>query len=664
MKTTNKEMDVNDVKVDFVHNEVNFSLIQSGVQQEELRYPPFLRLMLPKGKGVKLVDEGKRAVYEQIVPGVDMVFYRQGDQLKYDVIVSPGAEISSVRLTYEGATKMEVDKDGHLFLHTQQVLVKEEKPYSYQWIEGKKVEVEAGFVVSEGGALGFEVGEYDPRYSLVIDPVIFYSTLLGGSGFDGSDLQAGGMGIAVDTSGNAYVTGVTDSDDFPVTTGAFQTVNRGVSSAFVSKLNQTGSSLVYSTYLGGICITTGRGIAVDGDEAVAVGITDSIDFPITSGAFQTTVGGFTSAFITRLNSQGTSLVFSTYLGGEFPDSCEDIALDAEGNSYITGIATSPNFPVTSGAFQTILPGGGAAYATKLNATGSALRYSTFLGGAQSDQGEAIAVNNEGNAFVSGISRSTNFPVTSGAFQTQLRGSQNAFVTRLNPDGSGLVYSTYLGGSDAEDASAIAIDGGDQAYIVGSTSSTNFPVTSGAFQTLFPGVNSAYVCKLNRSGTAQVYSTYLGGSGEELGSGVAIDAFEGAWVTGVTRSANFPLTSDAFQDRLRGSADAFITQMSFAGTGISYSTYYGGDANDFGIDIAVQKNQQVAVVGFTLSTDFPTTPGAFQTENKSQFADAFVLKLGRPAPRGATGATGMTGPTGPRGPRGARGPRGKSNASGE
>jgi hypothetical protein len=308
---------------------------------------------------------------------------------------------------------------------------------------------------------------------------LVYSTYIGGSG--GED----GFGIAVDTSGNAYVTGRTFSTDYPVTPGAFQTTHGGGgwTDVFVTKLNATGTALLYSTYIGGIYDDEGNGIAVDGSgNAYVTGRTSSTNYPVTPGAFQRTNGGWWDVFVTKLNATGTALVYSTYLGGSGWDHGTAIAVDGSGNAYVTGFTGSTDYDVTPGAFQTTNGGWRDVFVTKLNGAGTALVYSTYIGGIYDDEGNGIAVDGSGNAYVTGFTGSTDYDVTPGAFQTTKGGYEDVFVTKLNATGTALVYSTYIGG-DAEDRGyAIAVDGSGNAYVTGYTSSTNYPVTPGAFQT--------------------------------------------------------------------------------------------------------------------------------------------------------------------------------------
>ena len=345
-----------------------------------------------------------------------------------------------------------------------------------------------------GGTLDVFVTKLNPTGSGLV-----YSTYLGGSNHEYAN------GIAIDSSGNAYITGVTYSTDFPTTAGAFDTTfNGGQYDAFVTKLNATGSGLVYSTYLGGSFDDVGYGIAIDSSgNAYLTGFTTFTDFPTTAGAFDITYnGGQYDAFVTKLNATGSGLVYSTYLGGsESHDIGFGIAIDSSGNAYVTGYTISGDFPTTAGAFDTTYNGGFGSdvFITKLNATGSGLVYSTYLGGSAQGQdiGRGITLDGSGNAYVTGYTLSTDFPTTSGAFDTTYNGgAHDVFITKLNATGSGLVYSTYLGGSFDDRGNGIAIDGSGNVYVTGYTSSTDFPTTSGAFDTTHNNSTDVFVVKLN------------------------------------------------------------------------------------------------------------------------------------------------------------------------
>jgi hypothetical protein len=586
--------------------------------------------------------------YEEIYSGIDLVYYGNQRQLEYDFVVAPGANPRRIQFDVRGAKHISRDKHGDLVIRMTGGGVHWRKPLVYQEKGGRRREIDGNYVIRRGQRVGFELAGYDSKRPLIIDPVLGYSTYLGGSGVDR------GNGIAVDGSGNAYITGSTESTDFPTTPGTFQTTCNGGSNcatdgdAFVTKLNPSGSALVYSTFLGGSKTDAGRGIAVDSSgNAYVTGSTASADFPVTSGAFQTTPGGI---FVTKLNSSGSALVYSTYLGGNSnTDTGQGIAVDGSGNAYVTGAAGS-GFPTTSGALQTTCGGGSLCYyvdafVTKFNASGSALVYSTYLGGSYADIGNGIALDRSGNAYVTGSTASPDFPITPGAFQTSCNNKYPnciaegaAFVTELNALGSALVYSTYLGGSSHESASGIAVDSSGNAYVTGQTTSTDFPVTPGAAHTACGGsphdcgYGDAFVTEFNPPGSALLYSSYLGGSNYDIGYGIAVDGSGNAYVTGYTQSSDFPVTPGAFQSTCGGGStncssfgDAFVTEFNPAGTALLYSTYLGGSADDYGSGIAVDSASDVYVTGSTDSTNFPVTPGAFQV-TYAEAVDAFAAKF--------------------------------------
>jgi hypothetical protein len=612
-----------------------------------------------------------RVKYQNVYAGVDLVYHgNQGGQLEYDFVVAPGADPSQIKLGFAGADGMSVDgASGDLVVKVGDEYVRLQKPVVYQPAvavvssapypsvtpaygpdvrHSLLVTLHSSFVLVSNNEAAFRVAGYDPKRVLVIDPVLSYSTFLGG-GY--------GKGMAVDAAGNAYVTGAVGSG-FPTTTGAFQAACGGgcaFSNAFVAKLNPSGSALVYSTYLGGSHGDFGNTIVVDSvGDAYVTGYTDSTDFP-TLNPLQAAAGGGTclvglasgpcgDAFVTKLNTTGSALVFSTYLGGNGDDQALGIALDSADNVYVTG-GTTGDFPTTTGVFQPTFSGNatcqlvnigcGNAFVAKMNATGSALVYSTYLGGSGNDTGRGIAVDSAGNAYVAGGTRSSNFPTTAGVVQPSFGGptapgpyfgedplnysSGDAFVAKLNATGSALVYSTFLGGNNDDFGTGIALDSAGEAYIIGTTISTDFP-TSGDLQPAAGGgtcangfpCSDAFVAKLNGAGSTLIYSTYLGGSANDLGNAIAVDSAGNAYFAGQTFSANFPTTSGAFQNALAGDSNAFMAKINDAGSELIYSTYLGGSADDQGLGIAVDSASNAYVTGYTASTNFPTTPGALNT----------------------------------------------------
>jgi hypothetical protein len=566
-----------------------------------------------------------RAGFGRVYRGVDLTYYGTQGQLEYDFAIAPGADPRVITLAFDGVRQTRIDPSGELVLRTADGEVRFHTPRAYQPHDGQQQEVASCYVMTGKNRVGFLVAAHDRHRPLVIDPVLVYSTYLGGNGGYYGDY---GNGVTVDAAGNAYVIGGTASANFP-TTNAFQTANDSTSvTAFITKLGPGGSNLVYSTYLGGNNFDCGDGIAVDAaGNAYLAGWTLSTNFP-TRNAFQPAIGGVTNIFVAKLGPGGSNLVYSTFLGGNggySGDWANAIAIDAPGNAYVTGSTTSTNFP-TRNAFQTTLgcPAGNA-FVTKLGPGGSNLVYSTYLGGNNADYGYGVAVDAAGNAYVAGYTSSTTFPTTN-AFQTAL-GSPggNAFVTKLGgPGGSNLVYSTYLGGNNHDKASAIAVDAAGDAYVAGFTESANFP-TRNAFQKSIGGEANAFVTELGASGSNLVYSTYLGGNGFDAGYGVAVDAAGDAYVAGFTQSTNFP-TRNAFQKSIGGEANAFVTELGASGSNLVYSTYLGGNGFDVAYGIAVDAAGNAYVTGSTTSSNFPTT-NAFQTAAGGWYGNAFVTKIG-------------------------------------
>jgi hypothetical protein len=569
--------------------------------------------------------------YEKIYPGIDLVYYGNQRQLEYDFIVAPGADPSRIAFDVTGAKKVSENTQGDLVFKTAaDDEIRWHKPIVYQEKDGARHEIAARYALTAANRVTFKLAEYDASRPLYIDPLI-YSTYLGGGGDDF------GIGIAVDDSGNAYVVGLTDSVNFPVTPGAFQTTLKGSSDIFITKFNAAGSSLVYSTYLGGSEVNDGLGVAVDSaGDAYITGLTYSSDFPTTSGALQPAYSGGQDGFVTKLNSSGTALIYSTYLGGSEQDQGNGIVVDGAGNAYVTGFTQSTDFPVTLGAFQTSCGNPSScenAFVSAINPTGSALIYSTYLGGSY-DQGYGISVDSDGNAYVTGFTEA-GFPTTSGALQVNSGGGGDAFLTKVNSRGSTLTYSTYVGGSGYDQGYGVAIDQAGNAYITGFTESVNFPVTPGAFQTICnEGKNcardgDAFVTEINPEGSAVVYSTYLGGNKGGHGTGIAVGGTGNAYVTGVTFSKNFPTTPGAVQTECcnRGSrVNAFMTRLNSSFSALAYSTYLRGIANTEGLGIFVDNNSNAYVTGYTEVGGFPVTSGAFQMAYGGGTSDAFVIKI--------------------------------------
>ena len=582
------------------------------------------------------VPSFSRVRYPEVYPGVDLIFYGNQGQLEFDFVVAPGADPHAVALRFDGAEGLDTDPQGDLRLRLEGGEVRLLRPLAYQELDGQRQVVASRYVLGDKGQVRMEVADYDRARPLVVDPLLLYSTYLGGG--NGTDEA---LAITVDGSGQAYVAGSAFSSSFPTTPGAFDTTSTSSGNAFVSKLNAAGNALVYSTLLEG----TGNNdsafaLAVDGSgNAYVTGFTYSTNFPVTPGAYKTVYSGSAAeAFVTKLNPTGSALVYSTFLGGSDMEFAYGVGVDAQGRATVTGHTRSTNFP-TLNAFQSTCSGctasSGDAFVTQLNAAGSALVYSTFLGGSSDDhvlvggskkQG-ALTLDAAGNAYVVGTTSSTNFP-TLNAFQPAFAGgASDVFITQIIPPGAQptatIGFSTYLGGNGTDQAFGVALDGSGNVYVAGPTSSTNFP-TLNAFQpTRGGGSWEGFVARLNPSGSALGYSSYLGGSGDDQIYGLAVDGGGRAVVVGRTTSGNFPLLNSS--QGLRGTADAFVTLVNASGNGLQLSAYLGGSSDDAAYSVAVDGAGNPYVAGSTRSTDFPTL-GAIQGTTSGSFEDAFIAKV--------------------------------------
>ncbi|HEX2193112.1 MAG TPA: hypothetical protein VHH09_07940 [Acidimicrobiales bacterium] len=589
----------------------------------------------PAGWRTGIPTYGK-VTYKSVYPGVDASYHGNQDQLEYDFVVAPGADPSVVGLGFAGVQGVRIDGGGELVLRVAGGELRHHAPVIYQDGVSGRTPVAGGFVIRGDGSVGFTVGAYDRTRPLVIDPTLAYSTYLGGVGFDS------GLSIAVDYVGQAYVAGATSSPNFPTTPGAFDTTFNGFPlDAYVAKLNASGSALLYSTFLGGNNRDDADAIAVDlRGNAYVRGVAQSPDFPTTPGAFDTSFNGSIDAYVAKLSPNG-SLVYLTFLGGAGFDSGSGIAVDRRGAAYVAGITGSPEFPTTPGAFDTTFhgvlspmpppfgPGDFDAYLTKVAPDGSRLEYSTLFGASRLEVGFEVEINLLGEAYVTGLSSSPDFPTTPGAYDRTLGGPFDPYVAKFNRDGSALLYSTFVGGSGPEGALGLAVDLWGSAYITGETTSPDFPTTLGAFDRTYGGEGDVFVTKLAPDGSALAYSTFLGGGGHDGSSAVAVNYLGEAHVVGFTGSTDFPTTPDALSNSRNGGSDAFLTRLNARGTGLGYSTYLGGSGHDSAQDVIVDLRGAAYVSGTTQSPDFPTTVGAFDRTVNSASDDAFVSKISRP-----------------------------------
>ena len=583
--------------------------------------------------------------YQEVYPGVDLVVYGNGQHLEYDFVLAPHTDVGQIQLAFEGADRISVNESGDLLIDIQGHILQQFKPVIYQTLSGGERQIVEGryTVDRERRSVAFEVETYDHDRSLVIDPAVSHSTFIGGTDADVI------RGIAVDAAGNIYVAGQTNSADYPTRNPVQPEFAFGFSDATVAKLDPTGSSLIYATYLGGSGLDGAEGIAVNSaGEAYVAGATQSFDFPTVNALqpdFRGLFNGEGNAFIAKLDATGSSLLYSTYLGGSGSeahyggDIAYGIAVDAAGVAYVAGQASSLDFP-TASPLQDTNTGAPGAFVAALSSDGSSLVYSTYLTGIGYATAFAVAADMEGHAFVTGyVGGATDpmFPIVN-AYQPVAPDGDNAFLSKFAPDGSELIYSTYLGGYGSEVGFGIALDNVGSAYITGVTTASDFPIIN-AVQDEHGGLRFAgdedgadsFVSKFSPDGRSLLYSTYLGGDRLDVSRAIAVDTAGSAYVVGDTRSADFPLF-DALQCEIvqRGTAgdddrDGFVTKLSPSGNRLEYSTFLGGEKLDQAKAAAIGARGQLHVAGWTASSLFPTVI-PIQNINRAVYETAFIATL--------------------------------------
>ena len=508
--------------------------------------------------------------YGGIAPGADLVYRVQEGRLKYDLVLAPGADLSKAVLRYRGADQLSIDRDGALVVVTAAGELSEAAPRLYQEVEGRRVAVAGGYRIVSRREVGFWAAGYDHDRTLVVDPGMTWSTFVGGTGVDCP------VGVATNQAGEVFIVGYSASTDYPTSSGVYQAAKRADDDVIVTKLHADGS-MAWSTYLGGSRWDAGRGVAVD----------------------------------------------------------------VNGNVYVCGETISDDFPVTAGAFRTAIGMSGTydAFVTKIGPNGNVLSYSTYLGGISDDYGNSIGVNSSGQVTVAGTTGSTDFPTTSGVVKPtrtpQLFDGSDGFVAKLNGTGTGLVYSTYVGSNSGSDLiRRVALDANDRATVTGSTASPDFPTTASAMDRTFGGIKEAFAARLNETGSAYVFSTYLGGSAVDEGFGIAVDAAGNTYAVGATTSTDFPTAGSVFQPNWGGGTsvyDGYVVKLSPTGSAL-FSSFLGASGSDAAYGVAVSAGGSACVTGACTSTNFPVTAGAISGVYSGGAADAFVTVI---APSGAS-----------------------------
>jgi uncharacterized protein (TIGR03437 family) len=588
---------------------------QARAQAEE-KLPGVVNYLIgDSSRWITNIPTYSRVRYRGIYPGVDVLYYGHEGRLEYDLIVAPGADPGLIRLRFEGVRRMRVDAAGDLLLDTGDGEIRQHRPVVYQETAGGRLEVAGRYLVT-GKTVRFALAGYDQTRPLVIDPVLTWATYYNPLGQATTNT---GEGVAVDSSGNIYMAGSI-------------LIQQGYSKAYVTKLNPAGAAVVASTYYGGSYDDEAHAIAVDaGGNIYLTGHTNSPDFPLTNYAVSPyfnppySVG----AFISKLPPGLTTFAYSILLAGSNNDVAVGVALDSASNAYIVGYTGSTDYPVTSGVAQTSSAGGADIFVSGINAAGTNFIFSTYLGGSGDDLGYGIAVDSSNNVYVAGQTASTNFPVTSSAYQSKLAGGTDAFVTKLAANTGTVVFSTYVGGSGTDYASAVAVDS-TGVYIDGETASTDFPAVNAVQSKFGGGTGDVFVTKLKPDGSGLLYSTYIGGSSEDAAYGLAVDPAGNAYVTGGTTSKDYPLT-DAFQATNQAPVNALVTALNSSGSGFLFSSYLGGSgtatAGDLGNAITASCPAGVVVAGNTSSTNFPVTSGVVDGTFGGGGSDAFLARIG-------------------------------------
>jgi len=554
--------------------------------------------------------------------GIDIRYYYEPGGLRYDFIVHPEARVEDIAFTLEGTDGVWIDGNGDLVMLTILGEARHTGLKAYQEIGGERIEVPGRFHMRGDGGISFEVEREDDTQPLIIDPLIS-STFLGGSDIDG------GYSLALDSEGSVYVTGYTRSSNFPTTPGAYDETHNGEDyDVFVSALSSDLSELLYSTFLGGSSGDWVWSLALDSEGSVYVtGETSSSNFPTTPGAYDETHNGERDVFISALSSDLSELLYSTFLGGSDEDGGWSLALDSEGSVYVTGGTESSNFPTTPGAYDETHNGEDYdVFVSALSSDLSELLYSTFLGGGRDDFGYSLALDSEGSVYVTGGTQSAYFPTTPGAYYETYNGWGDVFVSALSSDLSELLYSTFLGGSGSDRGISLALDSEGSVYVTGRTRSDNFPTTPGAYDETHNGEDyDVFVSALSPDLSELLYSTFLGGSGYDVGRSLALDSEGSVYVTGGTQSAYFPTTLGAYDETNNGWADVFVSALSSDLSELLYSTFLGGRSYEYGFSLALDSEGSVYVTGWTRSLYFPTTPGAYD-ETYNGEGDVFISKF--------------------------------------
>ncbi len=577
----------------------------------------------------------------RVYKGIGLKLRAYGDNVEKLFTVYPEGRVSDIKLKMEGAKGIKINKAGELEIETALGTVKMTKPEAYQDINGKRVQVAANYILpnSEPGTrnlgltYGFQVGEYDKTRLLVIDPLLA-STFIGGSEWEHAHA------LRLDSSGNVFIAGETESFNYPATAGAYDRTcgTDGVCNetyaegnvyyyfdGFISKFDSNLSTLLSSTFIGGSDDDYAHDLAIDSSGNIFItGKTYSSDYPVTEGAYDTTYNGLRDVFVSRLDNNLSSLLSSTFIGGSDNEYAHVLAIDSSGNVFITGRTESSDYPVTEGAYDTSYNGLRDVFISRFDNNLSNLLSSTFIGGSDNEYLDAIGIDSSGNVFVAGGTLSDNYPTTPGAYDTTYNGIKDVFVSRLDNNLSSLLSSTYIGGSGYEDACTLTIDSSGNVFVAGGVKSNSYPTTPGAYDTSYNGDTDFFISKLNGNLSSLLSSTFIGGSGKDYVYAIGIDSSGDVFIAGRTESSDYPTTSGAY-DTTNAGGDGFVSRLDSNLSSLLSSTFIGGANDDHAHALDIDSSGNVFVAGWTLSPYYPTTAGAYDTTYNGSW-DVFVSKL--------------------------------------
>ncbi len=549
--------------------------------------------------------------------GIEVKLKAYGNNVEKLFYISSKGDVKDIKIKISGADTLTLGRGGELLANTSLGTIAFTKPIAYQEINGKRTYVEVKYTVNKD-IYAFDVGNYDKTIPLVIDPLLA-STFVGGSDSDY------GYDVVLDTSNNVYIAGYTNSFSYPTTTGVYQTAKSGGYDVFVSKFNSDFSALFASTFIGGSSTDRAYALALDSSGNVYIaGFTNSTNYP-TINAYQVANNGNYDAFISKLSNDLSTLLSSTYIGSSSYDYAYGIALDSLDNVYITGYTNSINYPTTVDVCQTVHSGGYDAFVSKFNNDLSVLSSSTFIGGSGSDNVFKIALNSSGNLYITGYTDSSDYPITTNAYQSERKGLTDVFVSQLTNDLKVLSSSTYVGGSNNDRAYAFAFDSSGNVYITGETYSSDYPITIDTYQSGNNGGYDAFVSKLSDNLSTLLASTFVGGSNYDYAYGIALNSENNVYITGKTLSANYPTTDMAYETEFNGSSDVFVSKFNSDLSVLSASTFIGGTNDEEARAIIIDSSDNIYATGFTNSSDYPTISGAYQINNSGTY-DTFVCKF--------------------------------------